>query len=192
MAPQESRDVTRILAAMSGGQGSAVEELLPLVYDELRVLAGSWFRGRSQGHTLQPTALVHEAYLKMVGGNGGVFTDRAHFFAVAATAMRHIIIDQARRRNAAKRSGQYDRVSIDTIDAAPERPHIDILVLDEALARLSAIDERKSRIVEMRLFGGLTGEAIAAVLGLSRVTVDADWQVARAWLRAELRNGEGA
>ncbi len=188
--PIQPPEVTQILRRLSDGHASAAAELLPLVYDELRHLAASWFHGASAGQTLQPTALVHEAYIKLVGQEQARWNDRNHFFAVAAKAIRQVLIDHARHRGASKRGGGLQRVSIE--DAA-EQPRgergLDVLALDEALARLAELDPRKSQIVELRLFGGLTGEAIAAALGISRNTVDSDWQVARAWLRTQLKGG---
>ncbi len=182
-------EVTRILSALSSGSGSAAADLLPLVYEELRALAAAWFRDQPQGQTLQPTALVHEAYAKLVGGDDDKkWKNRAHFFRVAAKAMRQVLIDHARRRKTSKRAGDRERVTLDGAGAIPGRREVDIVALDEALKRLAKLDPRKSQIVEMRLFGGLTGEAIAAALDISRTTVDGDWQVARAWLRAELKD----
>ena len=191
--PVQPHNVTQILRRVSDGHPSAAAELLPLVYNELRVLAASWFQGAAANQTLQPTALVHEAYIKLVGQEGAHWNDRNHFFAVAARAIRQVLIDHARQRKASKRGGDYQRVSIEAAEEMkPIRQGIDILELNEALERLAALDERKSQIVELRLFGGLTGEAIAAALGISRNTVDSEWQVARAWLRTELKDGSGA
>ena len=188
--PEDSRDVTLILRRLSEGHQSAAAELLPLVYGELRRLAASWFGREPAGQTLQPTALVHEAYIKLVGGSGSEWNDRNHFFAVAAKAIRQVLIDHARARKTAKRGEGMRRVSIEEAEASPsERRALDVLALDEALLKLAEMDPRKSQIVEMRLFGGLTGEAIAAALGVSRTTVDSDWQIARAWLRTQLKDG---
>lgn len=187
--PAESPDVTFILKRLSDGHASAAAELLPLVYDELRELAANWFRGASANRTLQPTALVHEAYIKLVGRESVQWQGRNHFFAVAARAIRQVLIDHARQRGTSKRGGGMQRISMEqAADSKGSQRGMDVLALDEALTRLAGLDERKSQVVELRLFGGLTGEAIAAALGVSRNTVDSDWQVARAWLRSQLRD----
>lgn len=187
------QDVSLILQRLSAGHASAAAELLPLVYNELRSLAAAWFDGYAPGQTLQPTALVHEAYIKLVGSEGAQWNDRAHFFAVASKAIRQVLIDHARGRGTAKRGGGRQRFAIEMAGAAaPERRELDLLALDEALTNLAALDGRKCQIVELRLFGGLTGEAIAAALGVSRTTVDNEWQVARAWLRTQLEGGDAS
>lgn len=190
--PPDAGDITYILRRVSGGHSSAAAELFPLVYNELRALAAVWFRRPSPDQTLQPTALVHEAYVKLVGHDGADWNDRNHFFVVAAKAIRQVLIDHARQRATAKRGGAFKRIAIEDAEhAAPASREIDILALDEALAQLAELDPRKSHIVELRVFGGLTGDAIAAALGISRNTVDRDWQVARAWLRTQLRDHDG-
>jgi RNA polymerase sigma factor (TIGR02999 family) len=182
-------EVTRILDALHQGDGHAARSLLPLVYDELRRLAAAKLAHEKPGQSLQPTALVHEAYLRLVGdGNESHrFKDRGHFFAAAATAMRRILIDSARRKRAQKRGGGQQRQELDAV-AAPE-PDQDLLALDEALAKLARQDPVKAQLVELRYFAGLTGGQAAEVLGISPTTADRHWAYARAWLRAEVRGG---
>lgn len=193
-------EATLLLEQICSGDRHAAEKLLPLIYDQLRGLAGGLFTAQPADHTLQPTALVHEAYLRLVraedraaGGEApGAFNSRAHFIAVAATAMRHILTDHARRRNADKRGGGRGMVSL---DAAPEVAPadggaVDTLVLTDALSALARLDERRARVVEMRFFGGLTVDEIAEVLGVSKTTVESDWRSARAWLKVRLAGEE--
>ena|SRR5215510_2374061 len=186
-----SHEATLVLAELGQGDDSAAERLLPLVYAELRALAGSYFRRQRADHTLQPTALVHEAFVRLIDQTNAQWKDRAHFFAIAATAMRQILTDHARRHNADKRGGEWQKVSLDAAAAAPqdgEQGEIDIVALDEVLTRLQALDARKHRIVELRFFGGLSVEEVANVIGVSKTTVEGDWRSARAWLSAELSN----
>jgi len=190
---------SRLLADLNNGDSNAAGELFPLVYQELRALAGSYLRRQRSDHTLQPTALVHEAYMKMVGQTGSTdaegraqFNDRAHFMAVAAKAMRQILINHAEKRNAFKRGGGAHKLSIEPHDAIQPDRDIDLLALNEALNRLAALDERKSRVVEARFFGGLTVDEIAHVLKVSKTTVEGDWRLARAWLSNELSKGTAA
>jgi RNA polymerase sigma factor (TIGR02999 family) len=179
-------DVTRILDQIQRGEPRAAEQLLPLVYDELRKLAALQLVHDRPGETLNPTALVHEAYLRLVGeGTDRCYHDRGHFFAAAATAMRHIRIDQARRKKTIKRGGDVRRVEFD--DVAVTAPDEELLALDEALTRLAVSDARKARLVELRFFAGLTTDQAAAVLGISPTTADRDWVFARAWLRDAVR-----
>jgi RNA polymerase sigma factor (TIGR02999 family) len=182
-------DVTRILDAVAQGDAHAAGELLPLVYSELRRLAAQKLGREKPGQTLEPTALVHEAYLRLVGDKEERrrFKDRGHFFAAAAAAMRRILIDRARRKGAKKRGGGRQREPLDAL-AAPE-PDEDLLALDEALEKLAAKDPVKARLVELRYFAGLTGEQAAEVLGISPTTADRHWAYARAWLRAEVLGG---
>lgn len=182
----DTGDVTLVLAKVARGDDSAVAELLPLVYEQLRKLARSYFRRQRPDHTLQPTALVHEAFLRMIGSDKTALSDRTHFFAVAATAMRQILIDHARRHGAAKRGGDRGRVSIESVETEVCVGGVDVLSLHEALERLAARSERQARIVELRVFGGLTCDQAARVLGFSPKTIEADWYLARAWLRREL------
>jgi RNA polymerase sigma factor (TIGR02999 family) len=179
-------DVTRILSAIEQGDPQAAEQLLPLVYDELRKLAALQLAHDRPGETLNPTALVHEAYLRLIGeGNGPRYHDRSHFFAAAATAMRHIRVDQARRKKTQKRGGNVQRLELE--DVAAPAPDDELLDLDEALTQLAALDARKAQLVELRFFAGLTSEQAAAVLGISPTTADRDWAFARAWLRDAVR-----
>jgi RNA polymerase sigma factor (TIGR02999 family) len=178
--------VTRILSAIEHGDPSAAAELLPLVYDELRKLAAQKLAHEKPGHTLQPTALVHEAYLRLMGQEEPrSYRDRGHFFAAAAAAMRRILIDNARRKRTRKRGGDLRRQPLEAV-AAPE-PDDELLALDEALQKLAAVDPQKAKLVELRYFAGLTGEQAAEVLGISPTTADRHWAYARAWLQAEVR-----
>ena len=179
-------EVTRILNAIEGGDTSAADQLLPLVYDELRRLAARNLAREKPGQTLDATALVHEAYLRMAGDREEPrrFKDCGHFFAAAAAAMRRILIDHARRKRSQKRGGGRQRQQLDAV-AAPE-PEEDLVALDEALGKLAAQDPVKARLVELRYFAGLTGEQAAEVLGISPSTADRHWAYARAWLRAEV------
>jgi RNA polymerase sigma factor (TIGR02999 family) len=185
-------DVTQILSAIEHGDSEAADRLLPLVYDELRKLAAQKLANEKPGQTLQPTALVHEAYLRLVGDQAEsdqprTYKDRGHFFAVAATAMRRIIIDTARRKKSQKRGGAFQRQPLEAI-AAPEADE-EMLALDEALDKLAVQDHEKARLVELRYFAGLTGEQAAAVLGISPTTADRHWAYAKAWLQAEVTRG---
>lgn len=180
-------DVTEILQAVETGDASASEDLLPLVYDELRKLAAHRMASESPGHTMQATALVHEAYIRLVGADGEAqsWANRAHFFAAAAESMRRILIDQARAKQAVKRgSGHVRREFSDSLPVeAEESEHV--LALDEALTKLKAVDEMAANLVELRFFAGLTGREAAAMVGVSPRKADQVWAFARAWLRAE-------
>jgi RNA polymerase sigma factor (TIGR02999 family) len=185
--PTPAGEVTRLLRKWSAGDKDALEKLLPLVYDELRRRAGAYLRAERAGHTLQPTALVHEAYLKLVGGDAIEWKDRAHFFGVAARAMRQVLVDHARARNAAKRGEGQVLVALDAAgDAATQPRNLDLLDLDRALSKLAGLDERQSRLVELRLFAGLTIEESAEVLQISHATVSREWKHAEAWLQREM------
>jgi RNA polymerase sigma factor (TIGR02999 family) len=177
-------EVTRILSAVEQGDPHAVNQLLPLVYDELRKLAAQKMAQEAPGQTLQPTALVHEAYLRLVKDPGS-FKDRGHFFAVAATAMRRILIDRARKKKTRKRGAGLQRQPLDAV-VAPE-PNEDLLALNEALDKLAVRDPLKAKLVELRYFAGLTGDQAAQVLGISPTTADRHWAYVRAWLEAEIR-----
>jgi RNA polymerase sigma factor (TIGR02999 family) len=184
--------VTQLIEAAQAGRASAAEQLLPLVYDELRALAGSFFRGQRRDHTLQPTALVHEAFAKMVKPVARTtgephWTGRAHFFAVAAKAMRQVLANHARDRLAAKRGGEWHRVTLSNQITPTTRNDIDLIALDEALEKLAALDERQSRIVELRFFADMTTEEVAHVMDTSVSTIEREWRMARAWLSAQLR-----
>jgi len=182
-------EVTTILNAIERGDPQAASQLLPLVYDELRRLAAQKLAREKPGQTLDATGLVHEAYLRLVGDTeaGRPLKDRGHFFAAAASAMRRILIDNARRKRTQKRGGGLKRQPLEAV-AAPE-PDEDLLALDEALEKLATQDPVKARLVELRYFAGLTGEQAAEVLGISPSTADRHWAYARAWLRAEVRGG---
>jgi RNA polymerase sigma factor (TIGR02999 family) len=181
-------DVTRILDAIEQGDPHAPEQLLPLVYDELRRLAAQKLGREAPGQTLDATALVHEAYLRLVGGAApGSYQGHGHFFAAAAAAMRRILIDRARHKRAGKRGGGRRRQRLG--DLAAPGPDEELLALDEALHRLAARDPVKARLVELRYFAGLTGEQAAEALGISPSTADRYWAYARAWLQAEVRGG---
>ncbi len=178
------------LTRLQDGDARAADELLPLVYDELRALASAHLRHERPDHTLQPTALVHEAYLKLVDQTRANWKDRSHFMAVAAEAIRRVLVDHARGRNAGKRTPPGKRMSIvDDLDAAVPR-EFDILEIDNALSRLGTLNERQAKIVELRFFVGLTVAETAEVLGVSEGTVKGDWRFARAWLQRELKSEE--
>lgn len=183
-------DVTAVLAQLRAGDAQAADKLLPLVYEELRRLAARYMRAESEGHTLQPTALVHEAYLRLVNQADASWQNRAHFFAVAAQAMRNILVDHARGLRAAKRGGGGHKLPLnEAADVAFERGEY-VVALDEALSRLAAFDPQQGRVVELRFFGGLTIEETAEVLGISPKTVQRDWLMARAWLHREVTKGD--
>ena len=187
-------DVTRILSAIEAGDPQAAEQLLPLVYDELRRLAAQRLAGEGPGHTLQPTALVHEAYLKLVGADPQQpWNGRVHFFAAAAEAMRRILIDHARRKHRARRGGGKKRVELgdmDDIEMVAESGRADeLLALDEALTQLAVADPRRAELVRLRYFAGLTLEQAAELLGISRATADRHWAFARAWLYDAMTRG---
>jgi RNA polymerase sigma-70 factor (ECF subfamily) len=185
----ERAHVTALLKRASDGDDSAINRLVPLVYDELRALAESYLMRERANHTLQATALVHEAYLRLVDQRDIRWKNRAHFFAVAAQAIRRILVDHARGHRRAKRGGDRQRVRLDEDVASLEERDLDLLALDEALERLARLHERQARIVELHFFGGLSFKDVAAFLGVSARTVDGDWSMARAWLRRELGTG---
>jgi RNA polymerase sigma factor (TIGR02999 family) len=179
-------DVTRLLTELTGGSRDVLDRLMPAVYDELRLLAHRELRRESPGHTLSTTGLVHEAYLKLVRADRLSWKDRAHFFTVCAQAMRRILVDYAVARKRHKRGGTRPHVAIDDVVVAAQTRPDDVVALDEALTRLQALDERQSRVVECRFFGGMSVEETAEALGLSPATVKRDWAVARAWLHREV------
>ena len=183
----EARNVTQMLRDWRDGQTQAWENLLPLVYAELHRQAANFLRKERSGHTLQTTALINEAYLKLIDRRGVNWQDRAHFFAVAAQAMRRILVDYARRKHRAKREGDQIKLTLEAAEmiSTKERP-VDLIALDEALNRLSERDEQQARVVELRYFSGLTLEETAEALHVSRATVARDWETARAWLHREL------
>jgi RNA polymerase sigma factor (TIGR02999 family) len=182
----QAPDVTGLLVAWSGGEAAASGRLLDAVYAELRRLARGYLRRERADHSLPPTALVHEAYLKLVDQRRVHWQNRAHFFAIAAHVMRRLLVDHARAHGAVKR-GAGLTVPLQDVDAGADPPDIDVLALDAALDRLALIDQRQSRLVELRFFGGLTGDEIATVLDVAPITVKRDWALARAWLFRELR-----
>lgn len=186
-------DVTRILGAIEDGDPQAAESLLPLVYEELRKLAVQRLAQEPAGQTLQATALVHEAYLRLVGnGSATAWDSRGHFFAAAAEAMRRILVENARRKRSLKRGGNFQRVPLDDVELVVAHGlGDDLLALDEALRRLSEVDPDKARLVELRHFGGLTLEESARVLGLSTTTAHRHWNYARAWLHQAIVGGDG-
>jgi RNA polymerase sigma-70 factor, ECF subfamily len=180
-------EVTRLLIQLTDGDGAALEELLPLVYNELRRLAGNYLRRERVSHTLQPTALVHEAYLRLVDQTQVQWQNRAHFFGVAAQMMRRILVDHARQHHAEKRGGEFQKLSLDeNIDVLGDRAG-ELVALDEALERLNAIDPQKRRVVELRFFGGLSVDETAEVLNVSAPTVKRQWRMAKAWLYGEIQ-----
>jgi RNA polymerase sigma factor (TIGR02999 family) len=182
-------EVTRILSAIEQGDPSAAEQLLPLVYDELRKLAAARLACEPAGQTLEPTALVHEAYLRLVGGAEQAWNSRGHFFAAAAEAMRRIVVETARRKKRLRHGGGRDRVEVDLADLPTHLPPEDLLALDEALARLEQIDPVKARLVNLRYFAGMTIEQAAAALDISRVSAHRYWTFARAWLHQQMTGG---
>jgi RNA polymerase sigma factor (TIGR02999 family) len=180
-------DITRILAQIDQGDPAAAEQLLPLVYDELRKLAAVKLAQEKPGQTLQATALVHEAYVRLVGGeNDQRFDHRGHFFAAAAEAMRRILVEQARRKARLKRGGNMDRMELDDVEISLAGPSDGVLELDEALTRLAEKHPEKAELVKLRYFAGLTGDEAAAALGISPATADRYWTYSRAWLVREL------
>jgi RNA polymerase sigma factor (TIGR02999 family) len=184
---QVMSEITRLLESIAQGDVHAVDDLLPLVYNELRRLAGRKLTREKPGQTLNPTALVHEAYLRLVGRKEPrTYQDRSHFFRAAAAAMRHILIDNARRKQAQRHGGGRRPQELADV-AAPETDQ-ELLALDQALEKLAARDPVKARLVELRYFAGLTGEQAADVLGISPATADRYWAYARAWLQAEIRD----
>jgi len=179
-------DVTRILNAIERGEEKATDELLPLVYEELRILAAQKLSKETPGQTLQATALVHEAYIRLVGDESRSWDNRGHFFAAAAEAMRRILIDSARRKKSARHGGHRHRLDLAGVEPAAEQAFEDLLALDEALEKLAATDGPKAELVKLRYFAGLTLEQAAQALGISRSSACENWAYARAWLHAEI------
>lgn len=179
-------EVTRILSALGRGEACAAESLLPLVYDELRRLAAAKLAAEAPGQTLQATALVHEAYLRLVGTADPGWQGRSHFFAAAAEAMRRILVDAARRRRSRKRGGEFQRIDLMEVDLTLQTPSEEVLAVDEALARLADEDPQAAELVKLRYFAGLTVEETAQAMGISRTTACRHWAYARAWIRAEI------
>jgi RNA polymerase sigma factor (TIGR02999 family) len=181
----QSGQFTELLHHWAQGDEAALRALIPLVYKELRRLAHYHLQSERPDHTLQSTALVHEAYLRLIGGQPVELRDRAHFIATASRLMRRILVDYARVRCASKRDGGY-RIAVENLPALPANGDAELLALDEALHELSRIDERQEKIVEMKFFGGLSAPEISEVLGISRATVDRDWATARVWLHRQM------
>ena len=188
MGEQPAGMVTQMLRAASDGDAQAAADLLPLVYSELRELARARMAKTPPGNTLQPTALVHEAYLRLIGSDEPSWSSRGHFFGAAAQAMRQILVEQARRKASKKRGGGRKRLDVDDVEPIIEPPTEDLLVLDEALTRLEQVDPRQGRIVMLRYFAGLTTEETAAALSVSTRTVEREWRFARSFLFALLSN----
>jgi len=191
---QVHKNIGELVERSQAGDARAAAELMPLVYDELRRIAGAYMRRERPGQTIQPTALVHEAYLRLLADKKQAWKGRTHFLAIAANSMRQILVERARARHTQKRGGDRDRITLDEgalrgSDDAVDEAALDLLALDEALDRLVALDAQQARVVELRFFGGLTIEESAAELDISPATVKRHWTLARAWLRREVRAG---
>jgi RNA polymerase sigma factor (TIGR02999 family) len=185
--PQNSRNITRMLKDWSGGKRDALDELLPFVYNELHRQASRYLRRERGDHTLQTTALINEAYMKLIDQNQVEWQNRAHFFAIAAQTMRRILVDYARTRKREKRGGDDVKLQLDeAINISTKEKSIDLVALDEALNRLAEFDERQAKVVELRYFSGMTEEETAEVLSISPATVRRDWNMAKAWLYGQL------
>ena len=193
MGKSEKHDITHLLQGLGGEQREAIiAQLMPLVYDELRRVAGKYFRDERPDHTLQPTALVHEAYLRLVDQTRVDWQSRAHFFAICAKIMRRILVDHARGRKRARRGGGRRKLTLDSDVLPADLGADEILMLHDALERLAALDERQARVVEMRFFAGLTMEEVAQALNVSKRTAEDDWTHAKAWLRVHAAAGPDA
>jgi RNA polymerase sigma factor (TIGR02999 family) len=184
-------DITRLLIAWSNGDREALSKLTPLVYDQLRLMASRFMQRERPDHTLQPTALVNEAFLRLVKQKGIKWQNRAHFFGISAKLMRQILVEHARSYQTAKRDSGGPKLSLDEAMFVPEEKGVDILALDDALTRLADFDPEKSRIVELRFFGGLNIEETAEVIGVSPATIKREWSVAKAWLHSEISREKG-
>jgi RNA polymerase sigma-70 factor, ECF subfamily len=189
MTISSPKNVTQMLAALKSGDREALDQLIPVVYDELRRMAARHLRRERAGHTLQTTALIHETYLKLVDQRVAEWQGRAHFFGVASQLMRRILVDHARAHDAEKRGGGGERVPLEDVVLLYEDRGVNLAALDEALTKLEAFDPRQAKIVEMRYFGGLTIEETAEALGVSPATVKNDWGIAKAWLLREISRG---
>ncbi|MBV8049818.1 MAG: sigma-70 family RNA polymerase sigma factor [Acidobacteriaceae bacterium] len=187
----ENEEVTLLLSALTRGEEGAASKLIPIVYGELRRLAASYMRRERVDHTLQPTALVHEAYLKLIEQRSTNWQNRSHFFGVAAQLMRRILIDHARGQKRQKRGGEQQKISLDEAFIFSEQQADEQLAVDDSLDRLAKVDPRQARVVELRFFGGLNVDEAAQVLGVSPKTVKRDWSVAKAWLYADLKERHG-
>ena len=184
---QSEDGITQLLARWSDGDKTALDKLMPMVYSELRRLASNYLRRERRDHTLQPTALVNEAYLKLIDQKTAKWQNRAQFYGIAAQLMRRILVDHARQHKAAKRGGsEQQRLSITSAGRLVAKPELDVMALHEALEELATIDPQQERIVELKFFGGLSIEETAEVLGVGHATVERDWKMARAWLRGKL------
>jgi RNA polymerase sigma factor (TIGR02999 family) len=183
---------TQLLLAWTAGDRQALDQMLPAVYEELHRLAASYLAYERPDHTLQPTALVHEAFLRLINQREVDWRNRAQFLGVAAALMRRILVNHARDRSATKRGGPRERISLSLVDVPSEAPDVDLVALEDALQRLAALDERKAKVVELRFFGGLTNAEVGEVLDVSRATVEREWSFARAWLFDALSTEDGA
>ena len=190
MTTPTSANVTQLLIDWRGGNNDALNQLMPMVYDELRGLAKRYMRRESASHTLQTNALVNEAYLRLINQQNVDWQNRAHFFAIAAQVMRHLLVDHARSKQYAKRGGGAQQITLDEGLAVTDDNAVELLALHQALERLEAIDDRKSKIVELRYFGGLSTEETAEVLGVSEITIKREWAKAKAWLFRELSQSD--
>ncbi len=186
MSDINSHQITQLLIDWSKGNEFALEQLMPLVYEELRQMARRYMRRQPSGHTFQTTELIHEAYLKLAKSDEHTWQNRAHFFGIAAQAMRHILVDYARSKQSKKRGGLQQKITLDETAIVSSKNSDEIVALDDALKQLNVFDERKSRVVELKYFGGLTNEEVAEVLKISPETVKRDWRFARTWLLREL------
>lgn len=186
MTSPNAAEVTQLLKAWSDGNRDSVEELVPLVYDEMRRMAAVYLSGERTGHTLQPTALVHEAYFRLVNHNDMRWQDRSHFFAIAARTMRRILVDHARGQRSAKRGGAHSPVSLELVGDQAKAVEPDLVALDDALQDLGAMDPDKAKIVELRFFGGLSIEETAQVMDCSRATIIRQWRMAKAWIHSQM------
>lgn len=190
MEYKNDADITVLLKSWSEGNDQALDELVPVVYDELRRMARRYMSGQNVAHTLQTTALIHEAYLKLVGCREHEWASRDHFFAVAARAMRHVLVDHARTRNRDKRGGAARAIELDEAAVVFNQQSELVVALDEALVRLAEIDPRKAQVVELRYFGGMSIDEVSTVLGVSVATINRDWSFAKVWLLRELTESE--
>lgn len=189
MPERDRSQITELLNEWSGGNEVALDELMPLVYDELHRMAKRYMSGQSKGNTFQTTELIHEAYLKLARSDKQSWNNRAHFFGVAATAMRHILVNHAVAKQSQKRGGELQKVTLNDNSIVSTERSDEIVALNDALNELTALDERASRVVEMKFFGGMTNEETAEVLKVSTETVKRDWQFARSWLLREVAGG---
>lgn len=192
MTTPTSANVTQLLIDWRGGNNDALNQLMPLVYDELRDLAKRYMRRENSSHTLQTNALVNEAYLRLVNQQAVDWQNRAHFFAIAAQVMRHLLVDHARSKQYAKRGGGAVQVTLDEGLVVSDESSVELLALHQALERMEKMDDRKSKIVELRYFGGLSTEEVAEVLGISEITVKREWAKAKAWLFRELSQNDSS